>query len=359
MTITNTILTLASIGSAINAADVTTPDSELLALINALVNASSGGDVEQFLFDQISTPSTPASTKWKAYFKSGGFYSLDSSGGESLITPTHGVCEGRLTLTSGTPITTSDVTAATTVYFTPYKGNRIGVYNGTFWILKTFTELSLSLAGLAASTPHDIFVYDNAGTLTLEALAWTNDTTRATALTTQNGVYVKSGATTRRYLGTIRTTGTIGQTEDSLLNRLVWNMHNRAPRDIKIVDTTDSWTYTGTSWRSLNNSTSNRATFVRGLNEDAMFLNFVLSYSISGSLMSAGIGLDSTSSPTGVYTRGGASIVTATNAHYAGIPGLGYHYLQLLEYSSAATTTYYGDNGGTFLQSGAVGMLWS
>lgn len=356
MTITNTISTLAAIATLVNAADVTTPDNELLALINAMVNAGTNGDFEQILWDQISTPATPASTKWKQYFKSGGLYSLDSSGGESLITPTHGVCEGRLTLTTGTPVTTGDVTAATTVYFTPYNGNRIGVYNGTFWILKTFTELSLSLSGLAANTNYDIFVYDSSGTLTLEALAWTNDTTRATALTTQNGVYVKTGATTRRYLGTIRTTATIGQCEDSATKRYVWNCMNRVLMPLAVTEATDSWTYTGTSWRSLNNSTSNRVAFVRGLNEDNVELNFVLHYSISASIMSAGIGLDSTSSPSGVYSRGGSSVVAVTTAVYDGRPSEGYHYLQLLEYSSAATTTFYGDNGGTFLQSGAQGF---
>ena len=41
---------------------------------------------------------------------------------------------GRLTLTSGTPVTTNDVTAATTIYYTPYKGNAIQLYNGTNWI---------------------------------------------------------------------------------------------------------------------------------------------------------------------------------------------------------------------------------
>src|SRR4051812_49331438 len=53
---------------------------------------------------------------------------------------------GRLTLTSGTPLTTSDVTAAGTVYFTPYNGNVIGLYDGTDWLAIPFTEQSISLA---------------------------------------------------------------------------------------------------------------------------------------------------------------------------------------------------------------------
>ena len=36
-------------------------------------------------------------------------------------------CNGRLTLTSGVPITTEDVDSAGSVYFTPFKGNCIGL----------------------------------------------------------------------------------------------------------------------------------------------------------------------------------------------------------------------------------------
>lgn len=279
------------------------------------------------------------------------------SGAAALYLDLPHICQGRLTLTTAVPVTTSDVTAATTIYFTPYKGSQVSLYDGTRWKKYAFTERSLSLSGFTASTPYDIFLYDNSGTLTLEALIWTNDTTRATALVLQDGVYVKTGATTRRYLGTIRITGSTGQCEDSILNRLVWNMYNRIPRSIQITDTTDSWTYTGTSWRSWDNSTANRVTFIRGLNEDEMMLNFMGCISVSSSLASLGIGLDSTSTPTGTFSRFGASILGATTAHYSAIPGLGYHYLQLLEYSSAATTTFYGDNAGTFVQSGANGFL--
>ena len=113
------------------------------------------------------------------------------------------VCNGRLTLQSGVPVSISDQADKVTLYFTPYNGNEISLYDGTNWIRHEFTERSLALGALTASRPHDIFIYDNAGTLTLSATAWTNATTRATALTTQDGVYVKTGATGYRYLGTI------------------------------------------------------------------------------------------------------------------------------------------------------------
>src|SRR3990167_6119341 len=38
------------------------------------------------------------------------------------------VCDGRMTPQTGVPVIVSDVTAATSIYFTPYNGNRIALY---------------------------------------------------------------------------------------------------------------------------------------------------------------------------------------------------------------------------------------
>jgi hypothetical protein len=121
----------------------------------------------------------------------------------------------RLTLQSGVAIPTTDSLAATTLYLTPYKGNSIALYSGTAWNVRTSAEMSISLANYVANTNYDLFVYSNSGAPTLESCAWTNNTTRATALALQDGVLSKSGATTRRYVGTIRTTSVTGQCEDS------------------------------------------------------------------------------------------------------------------------------------------------
>ena len=58
------------------------------------------------------------------------------------------LCNGRLTLESGVPIPTAEITglSAQTLYFTPYKGNSISLYNGSYWNTHTFTEKSLSLS---------------------------------------------------------------------------------------------------------------------------------------------------------------------------------------------------------------------
>ena len=179
--------------------------------------------------------------------------------------------QGRLTLTSGTPVTTSDVTAATTLYYTPFVGNLIPLYNGSNWALSQFSELSIAVPA-TTNTLYDVFIYDNAGTLTLELVAWTNDTTRATTLSRQDGLLVKTGDATRLYVGSFRTTGTSGQTEDSAVKRYCWNTFNRVTKRMQRVDTTNSWTYSTATQRYANGDGANQLDVVRGLNEDAVYI---------------------------------------------------------------------------------------
>jgi hypothetical protein len=113
-----------------------------------------------------------------------------------------GIMNGRLTVTSGSPIVSTSTTSST-LYYTPFGGNQVYLYTGTIWNRYTLTERSLALSGLTTNLPYDVFLYDNSGTLTLETTAWTDNVTRATALVFQDGILVRSGATTRRYVGTI------------------------------------------------------------------------------------------------------------------------------------------------------------
>lgn len=257
-------------------------------------------------------------------------------------------CDGRLTLTSGTPVTTGDVTAATTLYFTPYKGSLIGTYSGSAWSVNSFTEKSITLASLTAGLPYDCFIVD--GTLALELTAWTNTTTRATALTTQDGILVKTGATTRRYLGTICIVAT-GESEDSVARRMVWNYYNRVERPMFVTDATDNWTYATATWRAANGTlTNHQVEFVVGVAEDAVDAQLgVRAGFSSGVAGSIGIGLSSTSAPaTGSvfidYSSGATESVNLT-ASYHGIPAVGYGFLSWLEYTRSSTITFYGDSG--------------
>jgi len=270
-------------------------------------------------------------------------------------------CQCRLTLASGSPVPSADVTAAGTLYFTPYRGSQVSLYTPLGWRLHSFSEVSLSLSSLGGGTNYDIFLYDLEGGLTLQAVSWTADTTRAAALAWQDGVPVQTSAPEKRYLGTIRTSAA-GQCEDSMLRRFVWNYCSRRVRSLRVAEQTDLWTYNVRALRPFNNSTANRVEFVLGLLEDAVQLNFcAFAKAASASNFGIGIGLDSTTAddPLVVKNAGGSTTGDGLNAVYSGLPGqAGYHYLQLLEIAaSAVTTTYYGNRDLELEQSGASGFV--
>lgn len=279
----------------------------------------------------------------------------------ATVTPgtvANNIVQGRLTLTAATPITIADVTAATTLRFTPYQGNLIALYNGVGWSLFTFSELTIAVPA-TTSQMYDVFVYDNSGTRALELLAWTNDTTRATALTTQDGVLVKTGALTRRYVGSFRTTTVSGQTEDSLTKRYVWNYYNRVRRSLRVVEATDSWTYGTNTFRQANANAANQLDLVVGVAEVLASLRVVSSATSLTSWVA--IGEDSsTTVKTGtistVATSAGGTYVETT-AVLDVYPPLGRHTYVWLEKASAASVTFYGDEAGAGEQSGITGWF--
>lgn len=259
----------------------------------------------------------------------------------------------RLTLTTAVPVTTADVTGATTVYCTPKVGNRIALYSGSTWNVRTSAEFSLALGTLVSGRNYDVFCYDNSTVPTLEFLVWTNDTTRATALTTQDGVLVKSGDATRRYMGTFRTTATT-TTEDSFAKRFLWNYYNRVARPLSVVEATASWVYTTATYRQANGAAANQLDYVVGVSEDMVEAKVTSMAGNSGgtSVGLPGVGVDSTSVNSAQIIVGNALDTGNANgahlsAHYRGFPGAGRHTLVWLEYSSASgTTTWYSNNLG-------------
>jgi len=269
---------------------------------------------------------------------------------------------GRLTLTSGTPVTTADVTAATTVYYTPVNGcNQITLWNGSTHVTDTVTETSVAVPA-TTSTLYDVFAFDNNGAVNIEALAWTNDTTRATAVTLQNGFLAKAATPARRYVGSFRTTTVSGQTEDSAAKRYVWNYYQRVRRVLRRLETTASWTYTTGTFHQANASTANQVEAVIGVAEVSLSLSVsgVGSNSAGGVNLLISIGEDSTSTAdaaiVGSYLNGGAADPKQQIAMLNKYPAIGRHFWAWLEASTAAgTTTWYGTNNTS--NSGLTGFI--
>lgn len=259
------------------------------------------------------------------------------------------MCEFRLTVVTGNPV--GSAAAATTLFFSPYKGNRIALFDGTNWNMRSSAEMSIAVPN-TTSQMYDVFCWDNAGVPTLELLAWTNDTTRATALTTQNGVLSKTGALTRRYVGSMRTTTVAGQTEDDVLARFVWNYYNRIERLMEVTPAASTWNYTTATIRQANADTLNQLNFIVGFDEQPVKAewNIAVSNTNTGVVVASGVSLDLTNSFGGSFV-GSATVTTAIsngllmlNSRWIGLTGVGRHFLAALEYSTATGTTTWSSN---------------
>lgn len=256
---------------------------------------------------------------------------------------------GRLTLTSGTPVTTSDVTGATSVYYTPFVDDMICLWDGTRWVWITFAEYTLSLGTLTSGKPYDIFAYLSGGALAAELLVWTSDTARATAVTVQDGRYCKSGDKTRLLLGTIYTTATT-TTEDSAAKRYVSNAYNAVPRHVFTNpgytddNANTSYTHTGANFAEINGGTNNRVNFLLTL--PAWFGgggNWTMSSSATGAI-TAGVGVDTATDPYAVVgAAAGPVTVFGAWSPIDALLAAGKHYCALLARMSAGTGTIFSD----------------
>jgi hypothetical protein len=114
-----------------------------------------------------------------------------------------------LTPTSGSPVITGDASASTAVYYEPFVGNLVPIYNGSTMTPTEFAALTLTLASQhVASSIYDVFVFSNSGAVTLvTGPAWSNVTAGScargtgastTELTRIKGLYVNAVSMTAR-----------------------------------------------------------------------------------------------------------------------------------------------------------------
>lgn len=281
----------------------------------------------------------------------------------------------RLTLTAGTPVTASDVLAATTIYASPYIGNWLYRYNGIGWARWTTAEFSLALDGNSGHAGYhqsgkmfDLFAYLSGATWYLcSGPAWTNDTTRSAPIARVSGVVCNGGTIDLRYgagagdvfsgvaatralwLGTFCASAD-GQTEDSRAKRFLWNTYNRGCRPMLRVESAVTWTYSTAVFRQANANAANQVEFVIGASEDAIsaYLIGQAQDSAGNALVQVAFGLDSTTTPISDQIRGAQNLAVASRrfavtASYRGFPGVGKHKLTWLEISqTGGTTTFFG-----------------
>lgn len=324
----------------------------------------------------------------KLYRWTGSAYAEVSAGSGGGGSATPSAPQGRLTLTSGTPVTTADVTAATTVYYSPYEGRYAPFYDGSAWAMadvggelsQALSDATKSPAATSANNNYDLFLWNDGGTYRCtRGPAWSSATARGTgAGTTElervqgrlvNKVAITNGPAAQRgtYVGTIRTTAA-NQCEDSLTKRLVWNTYNRRARPLFLGISTDSWTYSTNTWRQVQASATYQFEVVNGVDEDsveASYIGVVTNSTATARNVRVSVGLDSTTTPNNgktVFTSSSttSSLAAQQQAHFRGLVGLGYHYLAAMEKGADADTqTWIGDGGATEAQCGMFGSCFA
>lgn len=285
--------------------------------------------------------------------------------------PEIAVFNGRLTLESGVPVSSTDQTDKTRVYLTPYNGNRIMLNVDGAWNRYILTEIYVDLThaqtgtivtgspiitnlsdtyGMAVgdlvessgsisaltyiqsidsptqitmtanalasgsvtvtvSQPEnstcDIFAQRVGANTKLRRVLWTNNFTRATALTTTDGVPTLTGDATMRYVGIVgcnSASGAGGLTSDSLIRRLVGNYYNRVPRKVftcpGYTDNSAVTSYTESSavYSPVNGGDGAYIRFASPDNDSVMLI-IKLRATTTGTLR-FGVGIDTTSEAT-------------------------------------------------------------
>jgi len=285
-----------------------------------------------------------------------------ATGGGGTSTPTPP--QGRLTLQTAVPVMTTTQSAKTTIFYTPYVGNKVPIYDGTNMTMTTFAELSVattdttkSPAAIGASKVNDWFVWNDGGTIRIgHGPDWTSDTARSagTALVMVNGVYLNNASITN---GPAASRGTfVGTTRSNASSQLdwvyggasvqgffgIWNCYNRCCVQSIAFQNTSSWAYSSTTWRGANALNNTRTYFISGLAEDAFQGAYTqVVGSTAGNQAANGVGYDTSTAPSGVIGASNTATI-ATNTSWYATSALGLHFFEGIESSQLGSATYYG-----------------
>ena len=292
--------------------------------------------------------------------------------------------QGRLTLTTNTPVLAADVSNTAVVYYTAYTGNFVPVWNGaSFTNLSFAADLTLTLTAAASSNSIvDVFAINNGGVLALGfGPVWATATPGSgargsgagtTALVRTGGIWTNAnvitllnGATTyanvpagrATYLGSVSVNSVAGQTTclgtwGQSRKWGVWNAYNRTHIQMIAGDATASWANVPSSWRVSNNNTANSILAFTGLPEEPILSWFTQTLSNNNRNSQLGIGWNSTAAPSGLNGRYEPHPVGASaaqmNAAFSPQPTLGTQSVYCMELGS-------GDANGVF--SGGQGNM--
>lgn len=295
---------------------------------------------------------------------------ISSAGGQVSRPP-----QGRLTLINNNPIMSINVVNAQFIYYLPYIGSLVPVYNGTNFQMMTIgtgifcdkNDTTKNPGPLAAGKLNDWFFWMDGQIPRLgHGPDWTDILTRSagTALVAVDGIWLNSVAITngpaaRRgtFLGTTYTLSAAGLawvfggllTGGAPGQFHVWNAYNRVDVTSVVRDDTNSWTLTSPATRPANNSAAMRQEWVCGLAEDSFTATYSASAYTGSGFTGFGVGYDSTtafSGSIGFFNSGGTPAIIPSFGTFATPPAIGFHTVTALETQGGVATTpstIYGD----------------
>lgn len=320
-------------------------------------------------------------------------------GGTFLIPP-----QGILSPVSSTtsPVPTSDQTAITRIYWTPFNGNICPIYNGTQFVATTSAQIfcDLTSGAQALGGIYDVYKFLNSGVVTLGlSPSWSAGTsgsvtagscargtgTGGAALAVLNGINtnavsmtVNNGASTftipanqGTYLGSIYIDKTAGQINCQLSygqSRAwgLWNAYNRHAITLQVGDTTSTWTIGGGGsgvYQALRGQTVNSASVFVGLPEEPASVSSFFGLTNGGAgnsawLSASGIGWNVTNAASGLSYfvglsngTGNASISTnmISQGYYVSPSFLGINTVTALESFKTGAGTITGGIAGNLM----------
>jgi hypothetical protein len=205
--------------------------------------------------------------------------------------------------------------------------------NGTFRVTNTGAN-TFTLQNFAGASVAGSGAYTSGGNWYKANYAGT----RATALDYFNGYLIKSGDSTRRFLGTVEMNATGAQFDDALLFRGLSNYYNTVYRVAKKAGVAVH-NYNTAAWRWFNNDAQWRVQGVTCLDESGLRIKVQGLMSLDNPLMSAGYNASNSAVIRQVEMSGTAALGAAVTERYYG--GIGNWMINLIEFTGSGNPNYF------------------
>jgi hypothetical protein len=277
---------------------------------------------------------------------------LGSGGGGAAFVGS-GLPGGRLTLQAGVPVMTSNQTPTGSIYYAPFRGQFIPIWNGATLQQYNFCSSLGDTAGLLTnlggsgnwpvSTPFDVFITLNGGVPAIATTQWASLTTRAVGLALFGGLMTNAVAATMRvnptttipvaanqgtFVGSFFTAAAAGTvqwiyggvgTGGAGASFGLCNYYNKVLFNTLVLDNGASYTYSSATVRPARGSLQNSIAYMQSDSERAAMFSYNSGQQITvaNGGTSVGLGINTGTSFTAIASASSPSVLTfASNVPY-------------------------------------------